>query len=65
MREKRYIWLPLVLLLYGAVMAIWFGRDFVASGRTLQLIIFCAVDLLVCILLFMFLKKKQSYKQRY
>lgn len=60
MRNKRYIWLPALLLIYGLSFAVWFGKDFVNSGRTVQLIVAIASDFLICTLLFFALRKKQN-----
>lgn len=58
-REKRYIWLPLLLLIYGAVMALYFGPEIIAAGKGWQVAVTMGVDVTVCILLFFFLRKKQ------
>lgn len=54
----KYIWLPALLLLYGAVIGILFGKDFISSGRTWQFLATMAGDLAVCIALFFSLRKK-------
>lgn len=62
LRNKRYIWLPAILLLYGITMAVFFGRELIAAGRWWQLAVTMGVDIIVCILLFIFLKKKSKGK---
>lgn len=62
MRDKKYIWLPLLLLAYGIFMAVYFGREHAASGHLWRVVVTLAVDILVCILLFIFLRKKSKGK---
>lgn len=65
LREKRYIWLPVLLLLYGLAMGITFGRDYIATGKTLQLALIMAADIAICIALFYFLRKKQRLAEKW
>ncbi|MBD5370091.1 MAG: hypothetical protein HDR80_02950 [Bacteroides sp.] len=58
MRKYRYIWLPVILLVYGLAIAAIFGPEFVRAGKTLTLVLSVAADVIVCILLFIFLRKK-------
>lgn len=60
MRQYRYIWLPALLLLYGMIFAFWFGPDFLATGRTWDLLFAIVADILICVLLFFALKKKKN-----
>lgn len=60
MRNKRYIWLPILLLIYGLAFAILYGPDFVKTGRTMQLTLAVVADILICVLLFFALRKKQN-----
>ena len=62
-KNNRYIWLPALLLIYGIIIGIAFGKDFVRSGRTLQLILTLTADLIVCILLFFSLRKKKRLEE--
>ncbi|MDE6271548.1 MAG: hypothetical protein K2M31_00895 [Muribaculaceae bacterium] len=55
----KYIWLPALLLIYGAVIGILYGRDFIADGRIWQFVATMAADLAVCIALFFALRKRQ------
>ncbi len=64
MRKYRYIWLSLLLFLYGMTFAIFFGPDFINSGRTIYLIVAVLADLLICILLFFALRKKSKYQNK-
>ncbi len=62
MRKNRYIWLPILLFLYGLTFALWFGKDFIQSGKTLQLIIAVSADFIICCLLFFALKKRDKLR---
>ncbi|MDE7463023.1 MAG: hypothetical protein K2M88_07670 [Muribaculaceae bacterium] len=44
--------------------AIFFGPDFINSGRTIYLIVAVLADLLICILLFFALRKKSKYQNK-
>ncbi len=62
-KETRYIWLPVLLFIYGAAIGIIFGPDFVRNGRTVQLILTLAGDLFVCVMLFLSLRKKKTLEE--
>jgi hypothetical protein len=59
MNKYRYIWLPALLLSYGLAMAAHFGPELIAAGRLWQVWTVVGADIVVCILLFIFLRKKQ------
>ncbi len=61
MKEKRYIWLPIVLLLYGVAMAAYFGPEIIAAGQGWQVWVTLGVDVIVCFLLFIFLRKRSRF----
>ena len=61
MKKYRFIWIPLLLLVYGLTMAYKFGSDLVAAGRAWQLWTFIAIDIIVCLFLSIFIKKRQSF----
>ena len=61
MRKYRYIWFPLLLLIYGLGMAWKYGPMFIAAGRAWQVWLFIAIDIVICILLAIFLRKRQSF----
>lgn len=57
-KDYKYIWLPCLLLFYGAAIGIIYGKDFMASGRSLQLFLTLGIDFAVCVILFFVLRKK-------
>lgn len=61
MRTKKSTWLPLLLLVYLAVMA-FIGRGQVAAGKYLQYFGVMGVSLIVIVLLHFSLKRKERLK---
>lgn len=59
--KHRHIWLPLLLLVYGITMAVYFGKEHIQSGNTMRLVIFFIIDVALCIGLFIFLKKREKF----
>ena len=64
MKSKRYIWLPLLLLAYGITMAVYFGKDHIASGNGWRLTLFIVFDVIICVALFFFLKRRIEFDRR-
>ena len=60
MRNKRYIVLPACLLIYGLAMAAFFAKEHIAEGRGWILAAIVGADILICVLLAIFLYKKQN-----
>lgn len=58
-KRYKYIWLPALLLIYGAIIGILFGNDFIADGRAWQFAATMGADVIVCVALFFALRKKQ------
>lgn len=58
MRKYRFIWLPAILLIYGMGMACRFGHELMAAGRAWQLWTFVAVDIIICVALSVFIRKR-------
>lgn len=56
---RKSVWLPLLLLIYFLVMAVYFGRDLITGGRTPEFIGICAGELAAIILLAIFLRKRE------
>ena len=63
MRDKIYIWLPAIILIYLAAMAFTFKDDLLSAGHYLQFYLTIAVELLVIILLFIFLRKRTRMRK--
>ena len=63
MRDKIYIWLPAIMLIYLAAMAFTFKDDLLSAGHYLQFYLTIAVELLVIILLFIFLRKRTRMRK--
>lgn len=61
MRTKKSTWLPLLLLVYLAVMA-FIGRGQVAAGKYLQYFGVMGVSLIVIVLLHFSLKRKERLR---
>lgn len=63
MRDKIYIWLPAIMLIYLAAMALAFKDDLIGTGRHMQFYITIAVELLVILLLFLILRKRTRLRK--
>ena len=62
LKEKRHIWLPLVLFIYFAIMA-WNGRDMITVHHKYgQYFGIMAAEIIILILLSIFLKKKNQLR---
>lgn len=55
---KKYIWVPVLLFIYGAIMASVFGPDLVNTGHKWNLIAFIIADSVIIFLAFIFLRKR-------
>lgn len=64
MKNKRHIIIPLCLLAYIGIMTWYFGRDLIASGQITRLITTVAVELVVIVILFFSLRKKQQLRNK-
>lgn len=49
LKIRRSVWIPSALLIYAAAISICFGPDLIAAGRTLQLSLSVAFELLLII----------------
>lgn len=58
MRSKIYIWLPAVLLIYLLAMAFMFKDSLLSAGRYFQFYGTIAIEVVVIVLLYIFLRKK-------
>lgn len=63
MKIKKSIWLPTVLLIYFAFMAIYFGKDLLLTGHSTQFYLISGAEILAIVLLFIFLRKKEKYRE--
>lgn len=63
-RLRRSIWLPPLLLLYFLIMSVYFGRDWIQSGRTLQFSLMCVAELIVITLLWFFLRRRERFGRK-
>ena len=63
MREKRYIWIPAVILVYFLFMSFHFGTELLAQGQTLRFVLTVVAETAVIIALFFFLRARQRLKQ--
>lgn len=63
MKIRKSIYLPLILLIYFAFMAIYFGQDLIKSGKNIQFYITCGAELIVIVALYFFLRKKEKLKE--
>lgn len=63
MRKYKYIWLPAIIGVYFIVMAIWFGRDLLASGQYLRFISIIVVELLLLVGLFFSLRRRERLRR--
>lgn len=64
MKKYRYIIIPLCLLIYFLGMAIYFGRDLIATGQYTRLLTICGVEVLIVVALFFSLKKRDELRAR-
>lgn len=63
MRDKRYIWLPAVILIYFLFMTFYFGTDLLAQGQTLRFILTVVAEVVVIVALFFFLRARQRLRE--
>lgn len=61
MKKYRYIWLPAILLIYGMTMAALFGPELIDAGRGWQVAAFTVADIVICIALSIFIRKRQQF----
>lgn len=62
--KKKYVWLPLVLAIYAACMA-WFNRETVTVHHEYtQYFVTLALEAVVLVLLAVFLKKRDTLRQK-
>ena len=52
------------MLIYLLAMTAWFGQDLIRSGEIVRLVTVFAIDFVVIILLYIFLKKRYDQEQR-
>ncbi len=64
MREKRYIWLPAVILIYFLFMTFYFGTELLTQGQTLRFVLTVVAEIVVIIALFFFLRARQRLKEK-
>ncbi|MBP3590351.1 MAG: hypothetical protein J6J61_07225 [Muribaculaceae bacterium] len=64
MRNKMYIWLPLVMLVYLGFMAFSFKDELLGAGRYFQFYGTIGIELVVIVLLFFFLRRKSRMQER-
>lgn len=58
-RLKKYIWLPILLLLYGGAMGVYFGPKVIAEGNALTFWLSAAFYVVILVGLFFALRKKE------
>ena len=56
---RRSVWMPILLLIYLAVMTIWFAPRLIAEGETVRLIVVVLSELAIIYALRVFLVKKE------
>lgn len=61
---EKYIWVPLLLLIYLGAMTWIFGRELIASGQSTRLWTTCGVELIIIIGVYFFLRKKKEMADR-
>lgn len=64
MKIKRYIIYPILLLIYFIAMAAWFGPELVKAGQTWRLYLVGAIEGVILVLLYIFLRKKEYYHNK-
>ncbi len=62
MRNKRYIWLPLILFGYFIFMTLKFGLNLLHQGHTWTFILTCAAEIAVLILLSFSLRRRDRFR---
>ena len=62
MRNKAYIWLPLAMLIYTVAMALAFKADLLGEKRYFQFYGTLAIQIIVILLLYVFLRKKSRLR---
>lgn len=56
---KKSIWLTAILMIYFLAMTAFYGPELVKTGQTTRLITVAAVEIVVLIALYFFLKKRE------
>lgn len=56
---RRSVWMPILLLIYLAVMTTWFAPRLIAEGETARLIVVVLSELAIIYALRVFLVKKE------
>ena len=56
---RRSVWMPILLLIYLAVMKTWFATRLIAEGETVRLIVVVLSELAIIYALRVFLVKKE------
>ncbi|MDE7160667.1 MAG: hypothetical protein K2O24_07500 [Muribaculaceae bacterium] len=64
MRNKRYIWLPLVLFAYFLFMTFRFGIGMIHQGRILAFTLTCIAEVAVLVLLSISLRRRDRLRER-
>lgn len=62
---KRYIWLPVVLGLYGGLMLAYFGPQLLQEGRHVKFWIAVVVEVVLVVGLFFALRRKARLKEQW
>jgi len=62
MKNNRHIWVPIVIGIYFIFMAVYFGRDLIASGQYLRFGITAGVEILLLVALFFALRRRRKYR---
>jgi len=64
MKNKIYIWLPAIMLVYLGFMVFKFKDELLGAGRHLQFYGTIAIDIIVTALMFIFLRKRTRMRER-
>lgn len=63
MRKYRYIWLPVLLLIYFMFMTFYYGLDLLKSGGAVQFWCTVGAEVVILTALAFFLKKREKLRR--
>lgn len=64
LKPKRYILLPIVILIYTAIIAIYAYNKFYTPDQKGSYIFFISINVLLSIILYFILKKRDSFRKK-
>lgn len=61
-KVKKSVWLPALITLYFLGMMFWFAPELIRTGQTTRLITVSAIEIIVIVVLYFFLRKREGIK---